>query len=85
MHDNPKFSNYAPTYFLTRQAMFIGVAFVAALVTLQVPIAVWEKWAPWLFAASLALLILGAGALHRQRRERRAALAAHGRHELPAQ
>jgi cell division protein FtsW len=58
MHDNPKFSNYAPTYFLTRQAMFIGVSFVAALITLQIPIAMWERWAPWLFAASLAMLIL---------------------------
>ena len=56
--DNPKFARYEPTYFLYRQAMFIGVAFVAALLTLQIPIAVWEKWAPWLFAASLALLIL---------------------------
>ena len=58
MHDNPKFANYAPTYFLNRQAMFIGIGFVAALVTLQIPIAVWEKWAPWLFAASLATLIV---------------------------
>jgi cell division protein FtsW len=58
MHDNPKFSNYAPTYFLTRQAMFIAVSFVAALATLQIPIATWERFAPWLFAASLAMLIL---------------------------
>jgi cell division protein FtsW len=58
MHDNPKFANYAPTYFLNRQAMFIAVGFVAALVTLQIPISVWEKWAPWLFAASLAALIV---------------------------
>ncbi|HJV69164.1 putative lipid II flippase FtsW [Ideonella sp.] len=58
MHDNPKFSNYAPTYFLSRQALFIALGCVAALVTLQVPIAVWEKWAPWLFAASLAALIV---------------------------
>ena len=56
--DNPKFARYEPTYFLYRQTMFIAVAFVAALLTLQVPIAIWEKWAPWLFAASLALLIL---------------------------
>jgi cell division protein FtsW len=58
MHDNPKFANYAPTYFLQRQAMFIALGFVCALVTLQIPIAVWEKWAPWLFAAALALLII---------------------------
>jgi cell division protein FtsW len=58
MPDNPKFSRYAPTYFLARQAMFIAISMVAALVTLQIPISVWERWAPWLFAASLALLIL---------------------------
>jgi cell division protein FtsW len=58
MPDNPKFSRYSPTFFLNRQAMFIGVSFVAALVTLQVPVAVWEKWAPWLFAASLAMLVV---------------------------
>jgi len=56
--DNPKFAKYSATYFLNRQAMFIGVSFVAALVTLQIPIGVWEKWAPWLFAASLAMLIV---------------------------
>ncbi|HSI51090.1 MAG TPA: putative lipid II flippase FtsW [Ideonella sp.] len=58
MPDNPRFARYVPTFFLSRQAMFIGVSFVAALVTLQIPIAVWEKWAPWLFAATLAMLIV---------------------------
>ena len=28
------------------------------VITLQIPIATWEKWAPWLFATTLALLIL---------------------------
>lgn len=56
--DNPKFAKYTPTYFLYRQAIFIAVAFVAALITLQIPISVWERWAPWLFAGSLALLIV---------------------------
>jgi cell division protein FtsW len=57
MHDNPKFANYAPTYFLQRQAMFIALGFICGLLTLQIPIAVWERWAPWLFAVALALLI----------------------------
>jgi cell division protein FtsW len=56
--DNPKFANYSPTYFLTRQALFIGIGFVAALIALQVPVAAWERWAPWLFVASLATLVL---------------------------
>jgi cell division protein FtsW len=56
--DNPKFANYSPTYFLTRQALFIGIGFVAALIALQVPVSAWERWAPWLFVVSLATLVL---------------------------
>ena len=56
--DNPKFSRYAPTYFLSRQALFIAISLVAALLALQVPISVWEKGAPWLFVVSLLLLAL---------------------------
>jgi cell division protein FtsW len=58
MPDSPKFSRYDTSYFLVRQSAFVAVAFVAAVVTLQIPIATWEKWAPWLFATTLALLIL---------------------------
>ena len=58
MPDNPKFARYAHTYFLTRHALFMVIAFVAALVTFQVPVAAWEKAAPWLFIASLLLLVV---------------------------
>jgi cell division protein FtsW len=58
MPDNPKFSRYAHTYFLTRHAFFMVIAFVAALITFQIPVAAWEKAAPWLFVASLLLLVL---------------------------
>ena len=58
MPDNPKFSRYAHTYFLTRHAFFMAIAFVGALVTFQVPVATWEKAAPWLFVASLLLLVV---------------------------
>jgi len=58
MPDNPKFARYASTHFLTRHAVSIAIAFVAGLVALQVPISVWEKWAPWLFIASLVLLVV---------------------------
>ncbi|WP_298931727.1 putative lipid II flippase FtsW [uncultured Ramlibacter sp.] len=57
MPDNPKFARYAHTYFLTRHAISLCVAFVAALLAFQVPVATWEKAAPWLFVASLILLI----------------------------
>ena len=57
MPDNPKFAKYTHTYFLVRHAMWVLTAFVAALIAFQVPIAAWEKAAPWLFVASLVLLI----------------------------
>ena len=58
MPDNPKFARYAHTHFLMRHAMSLGVAFAVALLTFQVPVSTWEKLAPWLFVASLVLLIL---------------------------
>ena len=57
MPDNPKFARYAHTYFLSRHALSLVLAFVAALVAFQVPMASWEKAAPWLFVGSLILLI----------------------------
>jgi cell division protein FtsW len=56
--DNPKFARYAHTHFLVRHAIFIALSFVAALLAFQVPMATWEKVAPWLFVISLLLLIV---------------------------
>jgi len=58
MPDNPKFSRYAPTFFLTRHIMSIVVATLCALVAVQIPVSVWEKTSPWIFVASLLLLVL---------------------------
>ena len=57
MPDNPRFANYAHTHFLVRHVVSIGIAFVAALIAFQVPVATWEKIAPWLFVVSLVLLV----------------------------
>ncbi len=51
--DSPRFRNYGQTHFLVRQVLALVVASIAAILTLQVPIAKWEKAAPWLFAVSL--------------------------------
>jgi len=56
--DNPKFARYAHTHFLTRHLLSLSLAFVAALLAFQVPVATWEKWAPWIFVASLVLLMI---------------------------
>jgi cell division protein FtsW len=58
MPDNPKFSRYTPTYFLSRHAMFMAIAVVVALVAVQVPISLWEKLSPWIFVAALLLLVI---------------------------
>jgi len=56
--DNPKFANYASGFFLVRHLLSLAIGFVAALVVLQVPIALWEKHAARLFVVTLALLVL---------------------------
>nr|CBA27128.1 Cell division protein ftsW [Curvibacter putative symbiont of Hydra magnipapillata] len=61
MPDNPKFTFYSHTHFVTRHAMSMMVAFVAALIAFQVPVQTWERLAPWLFVVSLVLLILVLG------------------------
>ena len=58
MPDNPKFARYAPTHFLLRHALFLLAAGVIGALAFQLPMNVWEKLAPWLFVASLLLLIL---------------------------
>jgi len=58
MPDNPKFARYAHTHFLTRHVVSLFVAVVAAMLAFQVPMTTWEKYAPWLFVASLILLML---------------------------
>ncbi len=56
--DNPKFARYAPTHFLSRHALALAIAFVTSLAVLQVPIRLWERWAPWVFVVSLVLLVI---------------------------
>ena len=55
--DNPKFANYTATHFLQRHLLALAIAFVAALVTVQLPMSFWEKYAPWVFVAALVLLV----------------------------
>ena len=57
MPDNPRFAKYDHNFFLVRHAAFLCVAFVAALISFQIPMGTWERWAPWLFIASLLLLV----------------------------
>lgn len=55
--DNPKFTLYASTHFLTRHAMSIVIGFVAAIVIVQFPLSLWERYAPWIFVGTLLALV----------------------------
>ena len=57
MPDNPRFARYAHTHFLTRHGVSLFIGFIAALLAFQVPLSTWERVAPWLFIASLVLLM----------------------------
>lgn len=46
------------TYYLIRQSIFIIIGLFAAFVTFQIPVAGWQKMAPYLFLLGLFLLVL---------------------------
>jgi cell division protein FtsW len=46
------------TYYLMRQAIFICVGLVAGFMSFQIPVAWWQKMAPYLFLSGLFLLVL---------------------------
>jgi len=51
-------TGYRAWYFLARHGAFVAVGLLAALITFQVPMKVWQLLAPWLFIAGLVLLVL---------------------------
>jgi cell division protein FtsW len=55
--DNPKFARYASTHFLMRHIMWIAISMLSALVVVQVPVRVWERFSPWVFVVALVLLV----------------------------
>jgi cell division protein FtsW len=57
LSDSPRY-NVAPTHFLMRHVLSLAIAFVAAAVVLQVPMATWQRLAPWVFAGAMLLLVL---------------------------
>lgn len=55
--DNPRFANYAPSYFVMRHGIWMALSLLVALAAFQVRMNWWEKMAPWLFVGTLVLLI----------------------------
>jgi cell division protein FtsW len=58
MPDNPRFSRYAQTHFLTRHVISMVFGCIMALLAFQVPTSTWEKVARPMFVLSLVLLAL---------------------------
>ena len=57
MPDNPRLARLTSSYHLIRHAFALTVGVTAAILAFQVPIDTWERFAPWLFVASLILLV----------------------------
>ncbi|MEG0921807.1 MAG: putative lipid II flippase FtsW [Comamonas sp.] len=57
MPDNPRFGKIAHYYFFQRHLLSVGLGFVAAVLAFQIPMRLWERWAPWMFIGSILLLI----------------------------
>ncbi len=53
-----KIVGHNSSYYLVRQAIFLLISLSAAFVAFNVPIAWWQKMAPYLFLLGLALLVL---------------------------
>lgn len=56
--ESEKAVGYNSTYYLVRQSIFMVVSISAAFVAFNIPIAWWQKMAPYLFLVGLCLLIL---------------------------
>ncbi len=49
---------HQPAYFLVRHGVFLCIGLVAAAVAFQIPLSLWQKYAPWLFMAGVVLLAI---------------------------
>jgi cell division protein FtsW len=58
MPDSPKYAAYHSYAFLLRHLISLAVAVVAAIVTFQIPVSFWDKYAPKLFLVALAVLVV---------------------------
>lgn len=56
--DSPKYASYSNYHFLIRQAIFIVLSIMTGAVVFRVRMETWQKWAPYLFAVTLILLLM---------------------------
>ncbi len=53
-----RFTGNQPAYYLVRQGIFLGVGLVGAAVAFQIPLNLWQRYAPWLFMIGFVLLAI---------------------------
>jgi cell division protein FtsW len=58
MPDSPKYAAYHSYAFLLRHVASLAVAGIAALVTVRIPVSVWDKYAPKFFLLALVALVI---------------------------
>jgi cell division protein FtsW len=58
MAEAERFTGFRPSYFLVRHSSYILVGLAVAVATFRVPVWLWQKAAPWLFMAGVAMLVV---------------------------
>lgn len=53
-----RMTGHQPGYYLIRHGIFLGVGLVAASVAFQVPLSLWQKYAPIMFTVGVVLLAI---------------------------
>ena len=58
MAESSKFTGGRASYFLVRHSIFLATSIVAGMLVFQIPMHLWQRLAPWLFASGVVLLAL---------------------------
>ncbi|MGY2490160.1 putative lipid II flippase FtsW [Cupriavidus sp. CP313] len=56
--DSPRYANYRESHFLMRHAFALGIGLSVGLAAFQIPVKVWDRYAPKLFILALILLVI---------------------------
>ncbi|RWA52788.1 cell division protein FtsW [Cupriavidus sp. UYMSc13B] len=56
--DSPRYANYRESHFLMRHAFALGIGLSVGLASFQIPVKVWDRYAPKLFIFALILLVI---------------------------
>lgn len=53
-----RYTGHQAAYYLVRHGSFIAVGLLCAVAAFQMPLQIWQKYAPWLFVGGVILLVL---------------------------